>query len=89
MANRKNSNPGKESKKKFRIDIEERLALVLMEVKDALGEKKFKRRIKKAGKLLTKGIQRKAIDHVQKKLPATYEQPAAPEVPSSTIEDLP
>lgn len=49
-----------------RQQIQEKLEQVLAELKPSLGEKKFKRRIKKAGKLISKGLGKK-IKNVQPK----------------------
>jgi hypothetical protein len=90
MPNRKKTNSKKESQKKiFRQQIEERLGQVLMEIKDVLGDKKFSRRIRKAGKLLTKGVPRKSIDGLQKKLPTTHNDAAGSEEQPSPLQDLP
>jgi hypothetical protein len=47
-----NNNP----KKKTRKQVEKKLETALSNLKPILGKKKFKRRIKKAGKILTSGI---------------------------------
>lgn len=47
------------SKKSTRKEVSVQLANVLNNLKEALGEKKFERRIKKAAKLLTAGIKTK------------------------------
>lgn len=39
--------------------VEEKIESALAELKPALGEKKFKRRIKKAGKLIINGLEKK------------------------------
>ncbi len=44
------------SKKRSRQQIQKKLETALANLKNELGEKKFKRRIKKAGKLLTNGL---------------------------------
>ena len=59
-----------------RQQIQEKLEQVLAELKPSLGEKKFKRRMKKAGKLISSGLSKK-IKNVQPKsqeaAPATSE----------------
>ncbi len=45
------------SKKKARKQIQKKLEIALSNLKPILGDKKFKRRIKKAGKVLSSGIQ--------------------------------
>ena len=42
-----------------RLQIQEKLETVLAELKPVLGEKKFKRRMKKAGKLISSGTNKK------------------------------
>ena len=42
-----------------RRQIQEKLEQVLAELKTSLGEKKFKRRMKKAGKLISNGLDKK------------------------------
>lgn len=49
------------SKKSTRKEIGQQLASALNNLKDALGEKKFERRIKKAARLLTAGIKTKPV----------------------------
>jgi hypothetical protein len=44
------------SKKKARKQIQKKLETALSNLKPILGDKKFKRRIKKAGKVLTSGL---------------------------------
>lgn len=46
----------KASRKDARNTIEEKLNLLLVDLKKELGETKFKSRVKKAAKLLSKGI---------------------------------
>ncbi|SEW13353.1 hypothetical protein SAMN05428988_2361 [Chitinophaga sp. YR573] len=46
----------KSSRKDARNTIEEKLNLLLVDLKKELGESKFKNRIKKAAKLLSKGL---------------------------------
>lgn len=43
-----------------RQEIQEKLEQVLAELKPSLGEKKFSRRMKKAGKLISNGLHKKA-----------------------------
>ena len=53
-------------KKSTRKEISLQLANVLNNLKDALGQKKFERRIKKAAKLLTAGIKTKPVKKEKK-----------------------
>ena len=48
--------PAADSKKKARQQIENKLEAALSNLRPILGKKKFKRRIKKAGKLLADGV---------------------------------
>ncbi len=50
------SNTKKISKKTARKQIEKKLKITLSALEPVLGDKKFKRRIKKAGKALTEGL---------------------------------
>ncbi|NII28809.1 hypothetical protein HB364_27270 [Pseudoflavitalea sp. X16] len=54
------------SKKSTRKEIGLQLTNVLNGLKDALGQKKFERRIKKAAKLLTAGIKTKPVKKEKK-----------------------
>ena len=46
------------SKKKTRKQVQKKLEVALASLKPLLGEKKFKSRIKKAGKILTTGLKK-------------------------------
>jgi hypothetical protein len=46
------------SKKKTRKQVEKKLEVALASLKPLLGEKKFKNRVKKAGKILTSGVKK-------------------------------
>ena len=46
------------SKKRTRKQVQQKLEIALASLKPLLGEKKFKRRIKKAGKILTGGLKK-------------------------------
>lgn len=46
----------KKNTTEVRAEIERKIALALAELKETIGEKKFNRRIKKAGKILSKNI---------------------------------
>ena len=60
MAKSKKSAQEKESFSQFtRREITEKLEKALAELKPALGDKKFKRRLKKAGKLISSGLGKK------------------------------
>ena len=54
------------TKKSTRKEIGLQLASALNNLKDALGEKKFERRIKKAARLLTAGIKTKPVKKEKK-----------------------
>ena len=53
---KKNQEPEGGSKKKTRKEIEKKLETALESLMPALGEKKFRKRIKKAGKILSQDI---------------------------------
>lgn len=59
----------KASRKEARNTIEEKLNLLLVDLKKELGEAKFKNRVKKASKLLSKGLgkTKKTVVTVNKK----------------------
>lgn len=59
-----------------REQIQEKLEKTLSDLKPLLGEKKFKRRMKKAGKLICSGLHKKAKDVVM-----TTKKPKAAEAP--------
>jgi hypothetical protein len=66
MANsKKNRTKGKSSKKKSRKEVEKKLGAALEQFKIALGEKKFNRRIQKAGKFFAQGLD-KVLDNNNK-----------------------
>lgn len=46
------------SKKKTRKQVQKKLEMALASLKPLLGEKKFKSRVKKAGKILTNGLKK-------------------------------
>jgi hypothetical protein len=71
----KEQESGKLSGKEARKNIEQQLFTLLTGWKDQLGEKKFKNRIKKAAKLLSKGLPAK-----KKEAPATKKKTAAVKV---------
>ena len=71
----KEQESGKLSGKDARKNIEQQLATLLTGWKDQLGEKKFTTRIKKAAKLLSKGLPGK-----QKEAPAIKKKAAAVKV---------
>lgn len=63
MATAKKASDVKKSPKKItRQEVETILEATLSSLKEELGEKKFKQRIKKAGKLLTHGNKKKEKD---------------------------
>lgn len=60
------------SKKLRRQQIQQKLEKALADLKPALGEKKFKRRMKKAGKLISSGLTKGMRNHQPevKKMPS-------------------
>jgi hypothetical protein len=52
----KPAKPAKSPRKEARETIEKKLDLLLVDLKNELGDTKFKNRIKKAAKLLSKGL---------------------------------
>jgi hypothetical protein len=52
----KTTKPTKASRKEARTTIEKKLDLLLVDLKKELGDAKFQNRIKKAAKLLSKGL---------------------------------
>ncbi|MBW8686317.1 hypothetical protein [Chitinophaga rhizophila] len=63
----KTSKPAKSSRKDARNTIEQKLDLLLVDLKKELGETKFRNRIKKAAKLLSKGLDKPKKTAVVKK----------------------
>jgi hypothetical protein len=74
---KKNQEPEGGSKKKARKEIEKKLEAALESLMPVLGEKKFRKRIKKAGKILSQdihGVVRESpLKHKRKK--AVVKQP--------------
>lgn len=62
----KASTTSRSDKKGFRSIIEQRLEQALIEWKEELGEKKFRKRIKKAGKLFGKDLKRSSRPKAKK-----------------------
>ncbi len=56
---KKNASDAKPSATLNRDQIQQKLEEALSDLKSSLGEKKFKRRIKKAGKLISNGLSKK------------------------------
>jgi hypothetical protein len=63
----KPAKPAKASRKEARNTIEKKLDLLLVDLKNELGETKFKNRIKKAAKLLSKGLDKPKKKAIAKK----------------------
>ncbi|ACU58462.1 hypothetical protein [Chitinophaga pinensis] len=63
----KPARPAKSSRKEARDTIEKKLDLLLVDLKNELGDTKFKNRIKKAAKLLSKGLDKKKKAAIVKK----------------------
>ncbi|SFW71767.1 hypothetical protein [Chitinophaga sancti] len=73
MSSTKTPKAGKSTSKDARHDIEKKLDLLLVDLKKDLGDTKFKSRIKKAAKLLSKGVEKakkKALNAKKKTKPA-------------------
>jgi hypothetical protein len=71
MAASKNNEKKKvPSKKKTRKQVEKKLETALATLKPLLGEKKFKKRIRKAGKVLTDGLKKDATLNIAVKNPS-------------------
>ena len=73
----KNQEPKGGSKKKTRKEIEKKLEAALDSLMPVLGEKKFRKRIKKAGKILSQDIHGvvKAAPFKHKRTKAVAKQP--------------
>ena len=56
MANNKSTANGFQNKKQVKKELAHNIEIALPELKSELGEKKFKKRIKKAAKLITEGL---------------------------------
>lgn len=63
----KTAKPAKASRKEARTTIEKKLDLLLVDLKKELGETKFKNRIRKAAKLLSKGLDKPKKKAIAKK----------------------
>ncbi|SHM37684.1 hypothetical protein [Chitinophaga sp. CF418] len=75
----KTAKPAKASRKEARTTIEKKLDLLLVDLKNELGDTKFKNRIRKAAKLLSKGLdkpKKKAL--AKKKVAKKATKPAKP-----------
>ena len=75
----KPAKPAKASRKEARTTIEKKLDLLLTDLKTELGDTKFRNRIRKAAKLLSKGLdkpKKKAI--AKKKVARKATKPAKP-----------
>lgn len=59
--------PAKASRKEARNTIEKKLDLLLVDLKNELGDTKFKNRIRKAAKLLSKGLDKPKKKAIAKK----------------------
>jgi hypothetical protein len=57
-ASKKKATENSTSKKKTRKQVQKKLELALASLKPLLGEKKFKNRIKKAGKIISDGLKK-------------------------------
>lgn len=56
MANNKSATNGLQNKKQVKKELVHNIEIALPEIKSELGEKKFRKRIKKAAKLITEGL---------------------------------
>lgn len=86
MSSTKNSKPAKPDNKEARHTIEKKLDLLLVDLKQELGDSKFRNRIKKAAKLLSKGLDKKKKPAAVNKKAAKKATPAAVDTASSTKE---
>jgi hypothetical protein len=67
MASKVDSAPVQQKGKAIKSEIEQQLETALAPWKEELGEKKFKRRIKKAGKVFSKNLKRSSSEPTSKK----------------------
>jgi hypothetical protein len=83
----KPAKPAKASRKEARNTIEKKLDLLLIDLKNELGETKFKNRIKKAAKLLSKGLDKpKKKTIAKKKVSVKASKPAKAEATAKSAE---
>jgi len=68
--------PAKSPRKEARETIEKKLDLLLIDLKSEIGETKFKNRIKKAAKLLSKGLDKPKKKSIIKKKAVKKVKPA-------------
>lgn len=59
MSSNKTGNPSPQTKKELKKEIAEKMESALPEMKTKLGDKKFQQRIKKAAKIITRGLHNK------------------------------
>ena len=85
MSSTKATKPAKPDNKEARHTIEKKLDLLLVDLKQELGDNKFKNRIRKAAKLLSKGLDKKKKSAVKKKA-VKKAKPAAAEKTASVTE---
>ena len=76
MANTKSTANGFQNKKQIKKELAHNIEIALPEIKSELGEKKFKKRIKKAAKLITEGLHLK--NRHQKKIVVETTEPIKP-----------
>lgn len=68
--------PAKSPRKEARETIEKKLDLLLVDLKSELGDAKFKNRIRKAAKLLSKGLDKPKKKSIIKKKAVKKAKPA-------------
>lgn len=81
MTDKKKTSSPKSSKKDARHEVEQKLIKLLAHLKPQLGEKKFKRRMKEAGKLIMHGID---VSKAKKAAPAVKK--AAAKAPGKQVQ---
>jgi hypothetical protein len=90
MAKNKTKTDGKVSDKKLnRLFIERKLEGALSDLKQLVGNKKFERSIKKAGRLLNKDLSKKSLDNFRKLHDSIHAEQEIKEETTMLIEDLP
>jgi hypothetical protein len=82
----KPAKPVKSIRKEARETIEKKLDLLLVDLKNELGETKFRNRIRKAAKLLSKGLDKPKKKSLIKKKAKKSEKPAKIEATTKAAE---
>ncbi|MEJ7739885.1 MAG: hypothetical protein WKF97_20860 [Chitinophagaceae bacterium] len=79
-----NNNQDNKSKKQ---SIQEKLEKALSDLKPFMGKKRFKRRIRKAGKMIANGLSKKDLNNYQKQMQPAFNSAIVME--DAKISDLP